>query len=290
MDFSSFLQGISDLGGTITLKHAATSLSINHEQFSPDWELQPRSNSQQESEEGAGLAVVTIENCSTITEEQGSPSSLEKRRLGGDSAVVTQTPCTTGTLCQSQETGGEQKGTPTAISHAGRSRKNKRRTTKTTRCATESPGNNRGTPEAGKGTAQRQPKTTGSVTEETQSPIEPVVGSVIGEARATKNLCSPGTEETQLPINPSGPGGDENCTDRKAVALPTTTVVEKQEGQKWEVELLISDRVIETETLTETEQGDTDNLLVNETNPHSALEPAAGRKGKFYCAERVDQC
>ncbi|XP_044213273.1 A-kinase anchor protein 13 isoform X1 [Thunnus albacares] len=271
-------KGISDLGGTITLKHASTSLSINHEQFSPDWELQPRSNSQQESEEGAGLAVVTIENCSTITEEQGSPSSLEKRRLGGDSAVVTQTPCTTGTLCQSQETGGEQKGTPTAISHAGRSRKNKRRTTKTTRCATESPGNNRGTPEAGKGTAQRQPKTTGSVTEETQSPIEPVVGSVIGEARATKNLCSPGTEETQLPINPSGPGGDENCTDRKAVALPTTTVVEKQEGQKWEVELLISDRVIETETLTETEQGDTDNLLVNETNPHSALEPAAGRK------------
>lgn len=286
MDFSSFLQGSSDLGDTITLTHAFTSLSINHELVRSDCGLQPRSNGQLESKEDAGLAVVSIENCSTIPEEQGSPSSLEERKLGEDSAVVTQTSCTTGT--QSQETGGEQKGTPAANSHAGRNRKNKRKTTKTTRRATESLGNNRSTPEAGKRTARRQPTTTGSRTEGTLSPIEPVVASVIGEAGATKNRCSPGTEETQLPINPvSGPGDDGNCVGRKAVA---TTIIEKQEGEKWEVELLVFDRVVETETLTKTEQGDTDSLSANEAKLHYTLEPAAGSKRKFYCAKRLKQC
>ncbi|CAK6978516.1 A-kinase anchor protein 13 isoform X2 [Scomber scombrus] len=272
-------QIISDLGGTITLTHASTSATINHELVSPDCGLQPWSNSQQESKEAAGPAVVTTENCSTVTEELGSPLSLEERKLGEDSAVVTQTSCTTGTLCQSQETGGEQKSAPAANSHAGRNIKNKRRTTKNTRRARESPGNNRGTLEAGKGTAQRQPETTGSHTEGALSPIELAGASVIGEAGITKNICSPRTEETQLPINPaSGPSGDGNCADRKAVALTTTTIVGKQEGEKWEVELLISERVVESETLTETEQEDTERLPANEAKLHSALQSSSGGK------------
>lgn len=277
------LQVISDLGGTITLTHASTSASINHELVSPDCGLQPWSNSQQESKEAAGLAVVTTENCRTVTEELGSPLSLEERKLGEDSAVVTQTSCTTGTVCQSQETGGEQKSTPAANSHAGRNIKNKRRTTKTTRRARESPGNNSGTPEAGKGTAQRQPETTGSHTEGALSPIELAEASVIGEAGITKNLYSPRTEETQLPINPASvPSGDGNCADRKAVALPTTTIVGKQEGEKWEVELLISERVVESERRTETEQEDTERLSANEAKLHSALLSSSGGKGEFY--------
>ncbi|KAM7396128.1 hypothetical protein PAMP_019196 [Pampus punctatissimus] len=264
-------KGISDLGGTITLTHA--SKSINHKLFSPDGGLQPRSNSQQESKEDAGPAAAT--NCDTLTEERGSPSSLEKRKVGEDSAAVTQASCTTRTLCQSQETGGEQKATPAANSHASRNRKNKKKTTKTTRRASESPGNNRSTPEAFRGTAPSQPETTGSRTEEALPFTDPVVASVTGEARDTKHICSPITEETQLPINPvSGTGDDGNCAGRNYIALPSTTIVEKQEGEKWEVKLLISDRVVETEILAETKQRDTGSLSANEAKLHSA----AGRE------------
>lgn len=126
--------------------------------------------------------MVTIESCST-TEEQGSPPSLEERAQGEDSAVVTHTSCTTGSLCQSQEAGGEQKSTPAATSPAGRNRKNKKRTTKTTRHATESPGNNRSIPEVGRESARRPQKTTGSRTK-----TKPAVQSVIGDEGTTTGV------------------------------------------------------------------------------------------------------
>ncbi|XP_044047786.1 A-kinase anchor protein 13-like isoform X3 [Siniperca chuatsi] len=275
-------KGKSDFAGTIaqTHLHISTSLSIDHELVSPACGLQPCSNCQQESKWDAGLAVVTIENCSTTAEEQGSPLLLEEKTHGEDSAVVTHTSCTSGSLCQSQEAGGEQKGTPAANSPAGRNRKNKKRTTKTTRHGTESPGNNRSTPEAGRGTARRPTKTTRSrpETDGTISPREPAVVSVIGDGGATKTQCSPRTEETPLPIKPvSTPGGDGKCAGRKAVALRTTTIIEKQEGEKWEVDQLICERVVETETVTETEQGDTESLPAKEAKFNLALESAAER-------------
>ncbi|XP_070763222.1 A-kinase anchor protein 13-like [Enoplosus armatus] len=263
-------KGNSDFSGTIALTHASTSLSIDHELVSPACGLQPCSNGQQESKQDADLAVVTIENCSTTTEEQGSPPSLEEKTQGEDSAVVSHTSCTSGSLCQSQEAGGEQKGTAVANSPAGRNRKNKKRTTKTTRQATDSSGNNRSTPEASRGTAWR-PETDGTI-----SPREPVVASVIGDEGATKSQCSPRTEETLLPIKPvSAPGGDGKCAGRKAVVLPTTTITEKQEGEKWEVDLVIHERVVVTET--ETEHRDTESLPAKEAQFNLALESAAER-------------
>ncbi|XP_037622082.1 A-kinase anchor protein 13-like isoform X4 [Sebastes umbrosus] len=234
--------------------------------IAPTHDLQPCSN---------GLSVVTIETCSTTTEERGSPPSLEERPEGEDSAGVTHTSCTSGSLCQSQEAGGEQKGTTAADSPAGRNRKNRKRTTKTTRHATESPGNNRSTPEAGRGNARRPAKATGSRTETdgSISPREPEVASLIDDEGASK---SPRTEDTPLPIKPvSAAGGDGKCGGRKAVALPATTIVEKQEGEKWEVDLLICERVVETEALTETERGDTDSVSAQEATDNVALESAA---------------
>lgn len=85
--------------------------------------------------------------------------------------------------------------------------------------------------------------------------------------------CSPRKVETPLPIKPvSAPGGDAKCTSRKAVALPVTAIVAKQEGEKREVELLICERVVETEVVTQTQQGATED---------AALESAAERTGKF---------
>lgn len=270
LDLSSFVQGNSDFAGTITATHASTSPSIDHELVSPAYGLQPCSNGQQED---AGLAVVTIENSSTATEEQGSPLSLEQRTQGEDSAVVTHTSCTSGSLRQSQEAGGEQKGTSAANSPAGRNRKNKKRTTKTTRHATESPGNNRSTPEAGRGTARRPTKTTGNRTETGTSPRELAVASVIVDGGTTKTHS---TEDTPLPIKPvSVPGGDGKCAGRKAVALPTTTIIEKQEGEKREVDLLICERVVETETVTEK------SLPAKEATFNLALGSAAERTGTF---------
>ncbi len=274
LDLSSFVQGNLDFAGTITATPASTPTSIDHELVSPACGLQPCSNSQQED---AGLAVVTIENSSTATEEQGNPLSLECRTQGEDFAFVTHTSCTSGSLHQSQEAREEQKDTSAANSPAGRNRKNKKRTTKTTRHATESPGNNRSTPVASRGTARRPTKTTGNRTEtDGTSAREPAVASVIGDGGATKIQCCPGTEETPLPIKPvSAPRGDGKCAGRKAVALPTTTITEKQEGEKREVDLLICERVVETETVTEK------SLPAKEATFNLALASAAERTGKF---------
>ncbi|XP_038563070.1 A-kinase anchor protein 13-like isoform X3 [Micropterus salmoides] len=242
----------SDLAGNITPPHTSTSSSIDHEQASPACGLQPCSNGQQESKQDVGLAVVTIENCITTTKDHRGPPLLEDKTRGADSTVVTQTSCASGSLCQSQEAGGEQKGAPAANSPARRNRKNKKRTT---RNATESLENKRCTQEGGRGIARRPTKTPRSRTEihETISVRQPAGASVIGDREATKTQCSPGTEETPLPIKPvTAPGGDRKCAGRKTVALPTTTIIEKQEGEKWEVDLLICERVVETET----EQGD----------------------------------
>ncbi|XP_051239077.1 A-kinase anchor protein 13 isoform X3 [Dicentrarchus labrax] len=258
-------KGNSDLLSTIAPTHASTSLFIDHELANPACGLQPCSNSQPERKHDAVLAMVTTENCTTTAKEQGSPPLLEERTQGEDSTVVTHTSCNS--LCQSQEAGAKEKGKPAANSPAGRNRKNKKR-------------NNRSTPEASRGTAQRATKTTGSRTETdvTISPTEPAVASVIGDGRATKTHCSPETEKTPSSIKPVfAPARDGKCASRKAVALPTTTVVEKQEGEKWEVDLLICERVVETETVTETEQGDTESLPAKEANFNLGLESAAER-------------
>lgn len=277
LGLSSFLQRKSDLAGNITPPHTSTSSSIDHEQASPACGLQPCSNGQQESKQDVGLAVVTIENCITTTKDHRGPPLLEDKTRGADSTVVTQTSCASGSLCQSQEAGGEQKGAPAANSPARRNRKNKKRTT---RNATESLENKRCTQEGGRGIARRPTKTPRSRTEihETISVRQPAGASVIGDREATKTQCSPGTEETPLPIKPvTAPGGDRKCAGRKTVALPTTTIIEKQEGEKWEVDLLICERVVETET----EQGD----------PAKAakfnLGSAAEKKGTFITVLRV---
>ncbi|XP_033997626.1 A-kinase anchor protein 13 isoform X1 [Trematomus bernacchii] len=218
-----------------------------------------------------GLSVVTIETCSTTKEEGGSPPSLEQRAQGEDSAAVTHISCTSAKLCQGQETGGEQKGAPAANSPAGRYRKNKKRTRKNTRHAAESPGNNRSTPEANRGSTP-QPAT-GSTTE-TDGPIsprEPVVASAKVDTK---------TEETPLPIKPeSGPGGDRKCAGRKAAALPTiNTTVEKQEAEKWEAEPLICERVVETGA--QTERGGTGCLPAGPAEVNPDPESAAVTMGQ----------
>ncbi|XP_010796040.1 uncharacterized protein, partial [Notothenia coriiceps] len=218
-----------------------------------------------------GLSVVTIETCSTTKEEGGSPPSLEQRAQGEDSAAVTHISCTSAKLCQGQEAGGEQKGAPAANSPAGRYRKNKKRTRKNTRHAAESPGNNRSTPEANRGSTP-QPAT-GSTTE-TDGPIsprEPVVASVKVDTK---------TEETPLPIKPeSGPGGDRKCAGRKAAALPTiNTTIEKQEAEKWEAEPLICERVVETGA--QTERGGTGCLPAGPAEVNPDLESAAVTMGQ----------
>nr|XP_029131239.1 A-kinase anchor protein 13-like isoform X2 [Labrus bergylta] len=53
-------------------------------------------------------------------------------------------------------------------------------------------------------------------------------------------------QDTPLPIKPDG-----KCAPSYAVAVPTTTVVEKQEVEKWEVEQLMCERSVETESVTE---------------------------------------
>ncbi|KAK1887589.1 A-kinase anchor protein 13, partial [Dissostichus eleginoides] len=218
-----------------------------------------------------GLSVVTIETCSTTKEEGGSLPSLEQRAQGEDSAAVTHISCTSAKLCQGQEAGGEQKGALAANSPAGRYRKNKKRTRKNTRHAAESPGNNRSTPEANRGSTP-QPAT-GSTTE-TDGPIsprEPVVASVKVDTK---------TEETPLPIKPeSGPGGDRKCAGRKAAALPTiNTTVEKQEAEKWEAEPLICERVVVTGA--KTERGGTGCLPAGPAEVNPDPESAAVTMGQ----------
>ncbi|KAF1387298.1 hypothetical protein PFLUV_G00103940 [Perca fluviatilis] len=209
---------------------------------------------QQPCEQNAGLSAVTIETCSTTTEEQGSPPSLEERARGEDSAV-TQTSCSSASLCQSQEA---------ANSPASRNRKNKRRGRKTTRRAAESPGSNRGTPEVGGGIARRPTKATGSGRE--------TDGATSPRASVTAQR-GPATEETPLPRKPgSASGTDGKCAGRKAAALSTAIIVEKQE-----VDLLMCERVAETETVTRTEQGDTGRLPAGQADVKFAVESAAER-------------
>ncbi|XP_070686695.1 A-kinase anchor protein 13-like [Pempheris klunzingeri] len=270
-------KGNSEFACTIAPTHTSTPLSVDGKPAGPACWLQPSSDGQQESKQDAGLAVVIIENCDTAAEEQGSPLSLEERTHGEDSAVVTNTSCTSGSLCKRQEAGGEHRSTRVANSPAGRNRKNKKRTAKTTRHTTKSPGSDRDTREACRVTAQRPVKTTGSRAETngTVSPRGPAEESVIGYAAATKAHCSPTTEETPLPIKPvSAPGGDGRCAGRKTVALPTAAV-EKQEEEKWEVDLLRHARVVETETVI-AEQGDAESLPAEEATFDLAGEAAAG--------------
>uniref|UniRef100_A0A8C9YP51 Uncharacterized protein n=1 Tax=Sander lucioperca TaxID=283035 RepID=A0A8C9YP51_SANLU len=216
--------------------------------LSPACRLQP-------CKQNAGLSAVTIETCST-TEEQGSPPSLEERARGEDSAV-TQTSCSSASLCQSQEA---------ANSPAGRNRKNKRRSRKTARRAAESPGSNKGTPEVGGGIAHRPTKATGSrrETDGATSPRESVTAQ-----------RGPTTEETSLPRKPgSAPGADGKCAGRKAAAGSTAIIVKKQE-----VDLLIRERVAETEAVTRTGQGDTGRLPAGPADVKFAVESAAERTG-----------
>lgn len=190
--------------------------------------------------------MVTTENCSTATEEQGSPSSLDERREKEWPAVVTHTSCTKGHRCQSQEAGEGPRSAPAASSPAGRNRKNKKRTTKSAKRGAQLT-ENRSTPVAGTGTAQGSAETSGSGPE--KEGTGSAVASVLVDRETTETLQSPGAQETPLPREPtSGLGGDGTCTVRKAVALPTTTVVEKQEGEVWEVDTLICERATETKT------------------------------------------
>lgn len=218
--------------------------------------------------------MVTTENCSAATVEQGSPSSLDERRKKEWPAVVTHTSCTRGHRCQSQEAGEGPRTTPAASSPAGRNRKNKKRTTKTTRRGAQL-AENRNAPVAGRGTAQGSAETTGSGPEK-----EGAVASALVDGEAAGAPHSPGAQETPLPREPaSGLGGDGTRTVRKAVvALPTTTVVEKQEGEVWEVDMLICERATETKTGTE-------NPPERKVQVTLAPGPAAHNTGEFSLSE-----
>ncbi|XP_039470462.1 A-kinase anchor protein 13-like isoform X7 [Oreochromis aureus] len=151
------------------------------------------------------------------TVSSGFPS-LEERTQGDDSAAVSQTSCTSGGLCQREEKGWEHQGR--AAARTGRNKKNKKRTAKVTRPAAESSGNQN------RESARRPRTATGSGT---LSPRQRAVATVTNVG---------GTQETPSPIRPVlGPGVERKCAGRKVVALPTASVVDKQEGQKQEVEL-----------------------------------------------------
>uniref|UniRef100_A0A7N5ZVI3 A-kinase anchor protein 13-like n=1 Tax=Anabas testudineus TaxID=64144 RepID=A0A7N5ZVI3_ANATE len=203
----------------------------------PACELQHCSSRRQESRWDADLIAVSTEKCSTTTEE------LKERT---PSAVVTHTSCTSEHLCQSLEAAGGQRSRPTTKSPAGRKRKNKKRTTKTTRHVTETAGNNRRPLEANKVTAQKPTETIETSClleiEGTVSPRDPTVISVIGESEATKIQRN---EETFLLRNPvAAPAGD------KYAGKATTAITEKQEGEKWEVDtdVLMCEQFVKTET------------------------------------------
>lgn len=230
----------------------------------PACELQPCSGRQEESRWDADLAARITGNFTTISEERGSPLSLKERTASAD---VIQTPRNR-PLCQNLESAGGQKGMPATKSPAGRKRKNKKRTTKTTRLATEI---NRSPLEAGGVTAQKPTETTATgcllETEGSVSPRDTRAASVIAEGDAAKDC---GTEETLLPINPEAtPAGNGKCADRKTA----TTITEKQEGEKWEVDALSREQVIQTET----EQ--TDNQSHSRQNQF--VESPANRTGEF---------
>lgn len=183
--------------------------------------------------------MVTTAHFNTPTEEQGSPPSSEERTCA---AVVTYKSCASGRLFQSLEARGEPKVTPATSSSAGRRKKNRKKATKPTRHAAESAGNNQNTLKAGGVTLQKPSETSGSGNVLLSGTA---VASVINEGRATE---IPRSEETPLPINPvTAPGGDGKCASRTAVALAATVIVEKQEEEKWEVEVSICEQAAETD-------------------------------------------
>lgn len=232
--------------------------------------LESDSNGQQTGAKDA----VTIDNCGNTTEQQERKLSLDDQAQREDSDVVT-TSCNSGHLCHSQEAGREQRGTPAASSR--RNKRHKKSTTKTQRRAKES---NQRTPEACRKTAQRLTETgRGS---ETVSPREQSATLVIGGRGVAENQQSPGTQETLLPIKPVlGPGGDGKWAGRKAVALPITIIIEKQEGEKWEVELPMCEQDVGTEAETTTAQGNAQSCPARE-----GLEPAAEKTGMFHMTAR----
>ncbi|XP_034541586.1 A-kinase anchor protein 13 [Notolabrus celidotus] len=187
-------------------------------------------NSQQGSRQDAGLAV-TIETCSTTTEEQGSPLSLEERTQREEPAGVSQISCSSGSLRQAQEVRAEVKGSPAAGSPAGRNRKNKKKAARSKKTSSEER----------KRTEQRKTETAERNTDGTTLSTGPVGESVIGVGADTKTVDA---EETASLIKPGG-----KCDDSKA-----ETIIEKQEAEKWEVDLLMCERAAETESVTEIEQ------------------------------------
>ncbi|XP_053740847.1 A-kinase anchor protein 13 isoform X3 [Synchiropus splendidus] len=185
-------------------------------------------NGQQDSRGLAGVVVA---------EEPTHPGSLEDCPLVDGSAV--HTVVSAGTAGQETE-----ERSSSAKPHVGRSRKNKRKTNKNAKHATDSPGSSsKNTPESVKGTSARPPKTTGSGL---QGGLPAVQRTEAMMPAVLTDPCCVATKETLLAPKPkvSAPASDGN---RKAVAIVTTAVVEKQEGEKWEVEQLIPESVTETE-------------------------------------------
>ncbi|KAM9376135.1 uncharacterized protein KZ484_008707 [Pholidichthys leucotaenia] len=207
------------------------------------------------------LVVTTYSDGTAAAEEEGSGLSVEDGAHGDSSAAVTHTSCSSALLCQKQQVGRGREGTQATKSRAGRAKKNRKRNNKSTRHATESQENSTNTQGPSKGNTQSLPETGGSGM---VSPTEQPAASVI-------NIRSPQTQETPLPIKPaSGPVEDGKCVDRKAVASPLATTAEKQEGQKWEVELRMCKTVTVTGVGAPTEHGDTKSLLPGEAQESGA--------------------
>lgn len=218
-------------------------------------------NSLQQSGQDAGPAAVTIETRGSTTQEEGRCFSLEERTEGEEPAGVSQTSCHSENLCQAQEVQKEVKGSAAAGSPAGRNRKNKKKTSKSKKVS----------PEDRNRSEQRNSKTVGSETEyqnRKKSSSPPAEESVICRGEDKK------TGETPSPIKPGGKHADSK--------VHIATIAEKQEAEKWEVNLLMCERAAETEKRhaegnTETQRGH-----------DSGFTPAAQSTGELHrCTEEV---
>ncbi|KAK7892012.1 hypothetical protein WMY93_023975 [Mugilogobius chulae] len=146
-----------------------------------------------------------LEDCRT------EPSKDSNNHLECSSAI------TAGAIHQSQETEPTQ-----AAPRNGRSKRNKKRTTKTTQTVTKSPGN---PPVVVDGTASN------ALVSKPPSLSDQAWNTVFTEKDSKEDFSHYLTT----------PDSDEHSS-RKAVASPATTIVEKQEEQKWEVEQIILDQ------------------------------------------------
>ncbi|XP_074533166.1 uncharacterized protein LOC141796122 isoform X2 [Halichoeres trimaculatus] len=194
--------------------------TVTHTPLHPVCGLHACTNSLQGSRQDAGPAAATIETRSSTTQEQSRQISLEERREEEEPAGVSLTSCSSGSLCQAQEVQKEVRGSAAA----GRNRKNRKKTSKSKKVS----------PEDGNRTEQRNSKTAGGETKtDRKLPSSPPAEESVtcGE---DKN-----TVETPLPIRPGGKHAHSKAH--------TTTVTEKQEAEKWEVNLLMCDRAAETE-------------------------------------------